>query len=72
MDDAFFAENTLIEINVPEDPNLDIEAALSSPDPEVEGNVTSLIPSIPQRNLLYFGGSSEACRKSRLLLIVES
>ena len=55
MDDAFFAENTLTEINIPEDPELNVEAALSAPEPDIEENVTSLIPSIPQRSLLYFG-----------------
>lgn len=55
MDDAFFAENSLVEINVPEDPNLDIEAALSAPEPDAEEQVTSLIPSVHQRTTLYFG-----------------
>lgn len=57
MDDAFFAENSLVEINVPEDPNLDIEAALNAPEPDSEEQVTSLIPSVHQRTTLYFGRS---------------
>ena len=69
MDDAFFAENTLIEINIPEDPELDIEAALSAPEPDIEENVTSLVPSIPQRNLLYFGKRYARRHGLHLLLI---
>lgn len=56
MDDAFFAENALIEINLPEHSDFDVEAALNALEPESEEN-NSLIPSVPQRDLLYFGTS---------------
>lgn len=72
MDDAFFAENSLVEVNVPEDPNLDIEAALGAPEPDTEENVTSLVPSIHQRTTLYFGEPGPVHSELNLLLITRS
>lgn len=45
-------EDSILDILIPEASQLDIEEALSSTDTADE---SALIPTIPQRNLLFFG-----------------
>lgn len=47
-----FVEDSILDILIPEASQLDIEDALSSTDTADE---SALIPTIPQRNVLFFG-----------------
>ena len=48
-----FVEESILDILIPEASQLDIEEALRSTDADVDHS--ALIPTIPQRKLLYFG-----------------
>jgi hypothetical protein len=52
MSDAEFAKNSILEISVPQASDLDIEEILQAAEDE---DASTLISSIPQRSLLFFG-----------------
>ena len=54
-DTVRFAEDSLLDILIPEASDLDIEEALASSSPSTEADDSALITSIPQRTVLFFG-----------------
>ncbi len=55
MSDVNFAQNSVLDILIPQKTDLDIEEALASAETVNDNDDDGLITSIPQRNLLYFG-----------------
>ena len=55
MDELFFIEKSICDIIVPEASEIDLEAALRTSDANEKGEQPSLVPSIAQRQTLFFG-----------------
>ena len=64
MSDSEFAKSSVIEFVVPETSDLDIEEILQ--DATEQDDASSLISTIPQRPLLYFGKHSGWSNRLRL------
>ena len=67
MADADFVRNSILEVLIPQDQDLDIEETLrTAAEDESDGDTSpSLWSSIPQRDLLFFGESVFAPRVAK-------
>lgn len=71
MDEHDFIEKSICDIIVPETSEADLEAALETSDTNEKGEQRSLVPSIVQRQTLFFGKLPAICEShsSNVLLI---
>ena len=67
---AAFAESSTLDVLVPEDSNFNIEEALNSADDTIESREFTLLPSVAQRNVLFFGEFELPLKVPSILLIL--